>query len=144
MAGYCKSHALGDGKIRPENIIQDRTFEKFQAVEPWQKRLKEGTQEYARDLPGWLLLCGQSGSGKTHLATAVCRQRLLQGDEVRYMPWRDKIGEIKSMSLDVPRRLELIQGYKQAQVLYIDDLYKNRQNCRRQRNALPGGFESGL
>lgn len=125
-----------------KNIIQDRTFEKFQAVEPWQKRLKEGTQEYARDLPGWLLLCGQSGSGKTHLATAVCRQRLLQGDEVRYMPWRDKIGEIKSMSLDVPRRLELIQGYKQAQVLYIDDLYKTGRTA--DGSAMPSQADLNL
>lgn len=112
-----------------KNIIQDRTFEKFQAAELWQKRLKEGAQEFARDLPGWLLLCGQSGSGKTHLATAVCRQRLLQGDEVRYMPWRDKIAELKSMSLDSPRRQELIQGYKEAQILYIDDLYKTGRSA---------------
>lgn len=40
------------------------------------------------------------------------------------MPWRDKIAELKSMSLDSERRSEIITGYKTAEILYIDDLYK--------------------
>lgn len=107
-----------------KNIIQEKTFELFTAAEEWQKAIKAGTMAYADKLEGWLLFCGQSGSGKTHLCTAVCRQWLLSGDEVRYMPWRDKVAELKAMSLDSERRGEIISGYKTAQILYIDDLYK--------------------
>lgn len=106
------------------NVIRELTFDAYTATDAWQKTLKDGAMSYANKLEGWLLFCGQSGSGKTHLCTAVCRQRLLAGDEVRYMPWRDKIAELKSMSLDSERRSEIITGYKTAEILYIDDLYK--------------------
>ena len=78
-----------------KNIIREKTFETYNAEESWQKAIKAGAAAYADKLEGWLLFCGQSGSGKTHLCTAVCRHRLLAGDEVRYMPWRDKIAELK-------------------------------------------------
>ena len=71
-----------------KNVIRELTFDSYTATEAWQKTLKAGAMAYADKLEGWLLFCGQSGSGKTHLCTAVCRQRLLAGDEVRYMPWR--------------------------------------------------------
>ncbi len=107
-----------------KNIIKEKTFDAYTATEPWQDAIKTGAVTYADKLEGWLLFCGQSGSGKTHLCTAVCRHRLLAGDEVRYMPWRDKVTELKAMSLDNERRTEIINGYKKAQILYIDDLYK--------------------
>ena len=107
-----------------KNIIREKTFDAFTATEEWQKAIKAGAMVYADNPGGWLLFCGQSGSGKTHLCTAVCRQCLLAGDEVRYMPWRDKVVELKAMSLDNERRSEIIDGYKTAQILYIDDLFK--------------------
>ena len=107
-----------------KNIIKELTFDAYTATEEWQQTTKAGAMSYADKLEGWLLFCGQSGSGKTHLCTAVCRQRLLGGDEVRYMPWRDKVAELKALSLDNERRAEIINGYKKAQFLYIDDLYK--------------------
>lgn len=108
-----------------KNIIKEgKTFEAYTDIEPWQKAIKTGAMTYAEKPEGWLLFCGQSGSGKTHLCTAVCRHRLLAGDEVRYMPWRDKVAELKAMSLDSERRADIISGFKNAQILYIDDLYK--------------------
>lgn len=107
-----------------KNIIREKTFEAYTATEEWQKAIKTGAMAYANKPDGWLLFCGQPGSGKTHLCTAVCRHRLLAGDEVRYMPWRDKVAEIKGLSLDNERRTEILNGYKTAQILYIDDLFK--------------------
>ena len=107
-----------------KNVIRELTFDAYTATEAWQKTIKAGAMAYADKMEGWLLFCGQSGSGKTHLCTAVCRQRLLDGDEVRYMPWRDKIAELKSMSLDSEHRSEIITSYKKAAILYIDDLFK--------------------
>lgn len=107
-----------------KNIIQEKTFEAYTATEEWQKTIKARAVAYADKLEGWLLFCGQSGSGKTHLCTAVCRHRLLTGAEVRYMPWRDKVAELKALALDNEHRAEIINGYKTAQILYVDDLYK--------------------
>lgn len=125
-----------------KNIIREKTFEAYNAAEPWQKPLKAGANAYAENPAGWLLFCGQSGSGKTHLCTAVCRHRLLAGDEVRYMPWREKISEIKGMSLDNERRAEILQGLKSAQILYIDDLYKTGKAADGSSN--PTGADIGL
>lgn len=125
-----------------KNIIREKTFEAYTASEPWQKAIKTGAVAYAEELEGWLLFCGQSGSGKTHLCTAVCRHRLLAGDEVRYMPWRDRVAELKAMSLDNERRGEIINGYKTAQILYIDDLYKVGKAADGSSN--PTGADIGL
>ena len=125
-----------------KNIIREKTFDAFTATEEWQKAIRFGAVAYAEKTEGWLLFCGQSGSGKTHLCTAVCRHRLLAGDEVRYMPWRDKISEIKGMSLDNERRAEILNGYKKAQILYIDDLYKTGKAADGSSN--PTGADIGI
>lgn len=125
-----------------KNVIREYTFEAYTATEEWQKTIKSGAIAYANNPDGWLLFCGQPGSGKTHLCTAVCRHRLLDGDEVRYMPWREKIAEIKAMSLDSERRAEILRGFKTAQILYIDDLYKVGRTA--DGSANPTGADIGL
>jgi len=107
-----------------KNSIRELTFDKFQAIEPWQKQLKEDAMAYARDPQGWFLVCGQSGSGKTHLCTAICRERLLKQEDVHYMSWREDIPRLKALMADDPEREKLLTRLKTAQVLYIDDLFK--------------------
>lgn len=104
--------------------IRELTFDRFRAEQPWQQTIKEGAQRFARNPEGWLLFSGQSGCGKTHLCTAVCRELLARGKVVRYMPWREKCGELKGLSTDPAARAKLLDGYKGAEVLYIDDLFK--------------------
>ena len=106
------------------NIIREKTFDTFTATDEWQQRIKAGAMKYVAAPEGWFLICGQSGSGKTHLCTAICRERLLAHDTVRYMSWRDKSAEIKAAALDSEQRASLISGFKQARILYIDDLFK--------------------
>ena len=125
-----------------KKIIREKTFEAYTATEEWQRAVKSGAERYAAEPNGWLLFCGQSGSGKTHLCTAVCRHRLLAGDEVRYMPWRDAAAEMKALSLDNERRAEILRGFKSAQILYIDDLYKTGKALDGSSN--PTGADIGL
>lgn len=107
-----------------KNIIKEKTFDTFHDKETWQTTVKQGAIAYAEKPEGWLLFCGQSGSGKTHLCTAVCRHRLLAGDEVRYMPWRDDVAQLKALALDSERRQQILKELKTTQLLYIDDLFK--------------------
>lgn len=107
-----------------KNIIKDYTFDKFEAAEPWQKALKEAAMSYAKDPRGWFFLGGQSGAGKTHLCTAICREFLLEGKRVAYMLWRDEIVKIKGAATEGGEISKILEKYKTADVLYIDDLFK--------------------
>lgn len=107
-----------------KNIIKDYTFDKFEATEPWQKSLKEAALAYANEPEGWFFLGGQSGAGKTHLCTAICREFLLAGKRVIYMLWRDEIVKIKEAATEGGELSKILDRYKTADVLYIDDLFK--------------------
>lgn len=104
-----------------KDVIRDYTFAKYDASEPWQKTIKEAAMDYAENPSGWFALCGQSGCGKTHLCTAICRKLLHSGKSVRYMLWRDEIVRIKQGGED---QQALLDSFKTAEVLYIDDLFK--------------------
>ena len=66
-------------------------------------------------------------SGKTHLCTAICREELLRGRQVVYMMWRDDAPRLKTAvnREDYPA---MVDQYKKAPVLYIDDLFKTGRN----------------
>ena len=106
-----------------KDVIKDYTFEKFEDVDPWQKAVKAAALDYSQNPEGWFFLGGQSGSGKTHLCTAICRKFLLEGKRVQYMLWRDDVVRLKQLVND-PEYGQVIDRYKNADVLYIDDLFK--------------------
>lgn len=110
-----------------EKIISDNLFPKYEAVEPWQKTVKDAAMQYAKDPDGWFFIGGQSGCGKTHLCTAICREELLRGQQVVYMMWRDDAPRLKAAvnSEDYPA---MVDQYKNAPFLYIDDLFKVGKN----------------
>ena len=107
-----------------KDIIKDYTFEKFEVTEPWQQAIKTAAEDYAKHPEGWFFLGGQSGSGKTHLCTAISREFLLAGKRVIYMLWRDDVVKIKGAVTDSEEYSNIIDRFKKADVLYIDDLFK--------------------
>ena len=107
-----------------KDIIRDYTFDKFEATSEWQQRLKSAALEYVKNPDGWFFAGGQSGCGKTHICTASCREFLLMGHQVVYMLWRDDVAKLKSMALEAEGREEMLDRFKKAEILYIDDLFK--------------------
>lgn len=107
-----------------KDIIRDYTFAKYRAVEPWQKQIKEAAVAYVKEPKGWFFVGGQSGSGKTHICTAICRELLLAGMPVQYMLWRDDVVKIKAAVTEPDAYKAIVSRYKDAKVLYIDDLFK--------------------
>lgn len=71
-------------------------------------------------------------SGKTHLCTAICREFLLAGRKVLYMLWRDEIVQLKANVNDAEAYRKIIDKYKTADVLYIDDLFKTGKTADQQ------------
>lgn len=104
-----------------ENVIKKCTFKNFEAEEEWQIKLKHAAMEYANNPEGWFFIGGQTGAGKSHLCTAICRELLLNGLSVKYMLWRDEVVRLKKFPDDYDR---IISDFKNVEVLYIDDLFK--------------------
>lgn len=107
-----------------KDIIKEYTFDKFETPEAWQKALKDAAMAYAKHPKGWFYIGGQSGAGKSMLCTAICRQLLLEGRRTIYMRWMDDSTELKGLATEAEQRMELMNKFKKAEVLYIDDLFK--------------------
>lgn len=107
------------------DVIREKTFDKYEVIDPWHKAIKDKAVEYAGNPKGWFALLGQSGAGKTHLCTAICREFLWAGRQVLYMRWTDEIAVLQGYEKKDPaKRLETMNRLKEAEVLYIDDLFK--------------------
>lgn len=73
-----------------------------------------------------ILLCGNSGSGKTHLSMAIANNLIKKKISVIYMPYRDVITVIKQNMLNGDVYSKQVNKYKKAEVLLIDDLFKGQ------------------
>ena len=105
------------------NVIKEKTFDKFQASEPWQQAIKDAAVSYASKPVGWFFLGGQPGSGKSHLGAAICRPFLLHGRAGVYLSWLEDAAALKARKNEEGYG-EMIERYKTSEVLYIDDLFK--------------------
>lgn len=125
-------------------LLDRCTFDTYQTQFPWQETAKKSATDYAKKPDGrWFVASGCSGSGKTHLCTAICGELLRDGMGVRYMLWVDESRRLKSAVNDNAEYLRMIEPLKTAKVLYIDDLFKprtedDRYTGKRRRVAATG------
>lgn len=104
-----------------------KTLANFHTDTDTRKALKNLVQKYiAEQDPKWMLLCGQSGAGKTHLCTATFVQLSFdRGIDGRYLLWNSDGRRIKAATKDGDE--QLLNDFKKCKLLYIDDLFK----CKR-------------
>ena len=111
-----------------EHTLKRCTFDNYKATEAWQKRLKEGVFRFLNNVETldnkWLYIGGGSGCGKTHLCTAAAGELLKREYDLRYMLWVDESTKLKATITDDVKYAEMIEPIKNAEVLYIDDLFK--------------------
>lgn len=107
-----------------EDMLQRYTFDNWETPQRWHQTAKDLANAYVSAQQGWFLAAGHSGSGKTHLCTAICGKLLEHGLETRYMLWRDVAVQAKAVVNDEEAYYKLIDPLKRVRVLYIDDLYK--------------------
>ena len=119
-----------------QNIITQCTFDKYEELDPWHTSVKKRAMEYATTPSGWFFMGGQSGAGKSHLCTAICREFLLRGERVQYMMWVDDAAQLKGIVNDGADYVREVDRFKKAPVLYIDDLFKV-QNDNGQNRSKP-------
>lgn len=105
-----------------EHLVSHNRFDTYLCEEDWQENIFRKAKAYAADPTGWFVASGKSGTGKTHICTAICRELMLRGIPTRYMMWRDTIGRIKFG--DFAERQEVIRELQNIRCLYIDDFLK--------------------
>lgn len=123
----CAGHRRTIARLKQQGLFEaakEKTLDKFTVTTEAQRGLKEIVQKYIADgNPRWLILCGQSGAGKTHLCTAAFVQiSMKQGTDGRYLLWNSDGRRIKAASKDGDE--SLLNEFKQTSLLYIDDLFK--------------------
>ncbi|SFA70692.1 DNA replication protein DnaC [Clostridium frigidicarnis] len=112
-----------------------QTFNTFKAWNDSSKVAKETAIEYFQNFKkirknkqNSIMLCGQVGSGKTHLSIALAINFMKKGYKVVYMPYRDVITKVKQNMTDEEYYKKTISKYQVAEILLIDDLYKGKIN----------------
>lgn len=109
-----------------KDLTKKYTLERYEAQDAWQQAIKQKAVEFCQDTSGaWFFIGGQSGAGKTHICTAIAVQLIRQGNEVRYMVWQNEAPQIKAMVNEPAQYTSMLKELKEADVLYIDDLFKN-------------------
>lgn len=100
------------------------TFDSYETPDAGRERIKEQAKRFAESESGWMYVFGQSGSGKTHICTAVCVEFLSRGKEIYYMPWRDESTALKGLVTETDVYQQKMRKLKTVSVLYIDDFFK--------------------
>ncbi len=115
-----QSVGLGDS-------IFNKTFETFEATEPWQQTIKQKAQEFCnQNKQKMFYIGGQIGCGKTHICAAIINALLKLGYNCHYVIWNDIITRLKQTAYDDKQLYyEQLDQLKFVEVLYIDDFFKN-------------------
>ena len=110
-----------------DDMLARYTFESFETPTAELASIKAIAEEFCNANAGWFFICGKSGSGKTHICTAICSRLLEKGNEVYYMSWRDESRQLKALmnTDEIDGKLERL---KRVKVLYIDDFLKGGRN----------------
>ena len=131
LGGSARGARRGIGSVEPE-MLEHMTFETFDTTPPGSDRDSRETLQaavamasnFARAPQGWLVLVGESGAGKTHLAVAVANERLRLGEEVFFTTVPDLLDHLR-YTFSPDSRItydEAFDRVKQTPLLVLDDL----------------------
>lgn len=121
----CMAKRRAMRRIRKSNmtdLLNRYTFDEYKTPDEETRKIKKAALQFVKDT-GWLYIAGQSGSGKTHICTAICSSLINSGIDVYYMSWRDESTSLKAI-INTDEYKERIEVLKKIPVLYIDDFFK--------------------
>lgn len=107
-----------------EDMLGRYTFENYETPDAHRKAVKDMAQRFVESDTGWFYISGRSGSGKSHICTAICSALIEKNKEVKYIVWRDESAALKSSIMDFDAYQSRVQKFKDVPVLYIDDFWK--------------------
>lgn len=105
-------------------VIDLYTFDRYSDADQKCSRVKEAAKRFVEEKDGWFYIGGQSGSGKTHICTAISWELVQKGTELFYMLWRDHAAKLKAGRNDREWFESEMRKLKDVPLLYIDDFWK--------------------
>ena len=118
--------------------LEGFTFEAFRpaghGLRGERRRNLEGAfkaaSDFAEEPSGWLVLLGENGCGKTHLAGAIANRRLEAGDTVCFATVPDLLDELRAtFAPDAEARYgDLFGRLREVRLLVLDDLGAHRSS----------------
>lgn len=112
-----------------EALLKKYSMGNFSTEEPWQLAIKTKAERYVKNPKGIFYIGGQSGCGKTFICTAMARELLYRGLELRYEKWRSKSVYLKGLINNPEEYNTALMELKTVDVLYIDDFLKVPIGC---------------
>lgn len=118
------------------------TFDSYTVKTDWQKTCKAYAMRYVQQPGnGWFYFGGQSGSGKTHLCTAICSELAKQGRQIVYIQWKRYFAQLVQTKFKQYEQEQLFSVATDADVLYIDDFLKTPHNAAPSEEMLSYALE---
>lgn len=107
-----------------KDLVQRYTFDNYLANTQENKIIKDKALKFVNDDSQCFVIMGKSGSGKTHICTAITYNLAEKGRKARYFLWRTDATLLKSLINSGERYQEEVKRLRDVDVLYIDDLFK--------------------
>ncbi len=111
-------------KAGMEDMAKRYTMDAYQTDTPGREKIKAAATRFVESQEGWFFIAGRSGSGKTHICTAICIGLMERNSEIQFMPWRDDSTSLKNGITDREWYEAKVKRLKRVPVLYIDDFLK--------------------
>ncbi|MGI6171896.1 MAG: ATP-binding protein [Butyricicoccus sp.] len=103
----------------------EKQFGSFEAESDWQKAMLDTAVTYAeKETNDWLLICGQTGCGKTHITTAILTELIASGHRGKFLRWCDFVQRIPPAYFSESKFNDVFDKYASAGLLVLDDLFK--------------------
>lgn len=129
----CKNERLIMSNLARAGLLESfktKTLETFKTPLKWQMDIKNKALEYLKSQNNeWFVLCGITGSGKTHIATAISVELVKRGLSYHYMQFSVEMPslatKINNFNTSVSENAQMeLERLANVDVLYIDDFMK--------------------
>lgn len=107
-----------------ENLVEIYTFDKYKTDCDWQRKILTMAYDFIDSDGIAFVMLGESGSGKTHICTALSKELMLKGMDLLYMSWITDATRLKQNKMNPEVYENEIRKLQNIPVLYIDDLFK--------------------
>lgn len=111
------------------DVFKQKTFSNYSCSNKFQIQAKHKALTYCQDYfanSSSLILCGKSGSGKTHLGIAVMLELINKNVNCKYVEYNNMMVNLKQSVMDEENHMREMEKYLNPKVLFIDDFLKGK------------------